>query len=180
MSGSLKTALFGIIAYLHCTYMYMSGQRVFFLTFQSLSYPLTLMTFEDLTKKKVFPPKFQISLLEWLGFLSENRSIGPTGTQQEDSGVGRHVVSSWDGDRLQGKSVVLGGQPQKHDRERPVQRKQQTNHRLPRRRQVLWSCTIRGTISPTNYELISCSWDNWNCSLPNPSVSLNNTPWNEV
>lgn len=57
MSGSLKTALFGIIAYLHCTYMYMSGQRGFFLTFQSLSYPLTLMTFEDLTKKKSFPPK---------------------------------------------------------------------------------------------------------------------------
>lgn len=66
MSGSLKTALFGIIAYLHCTYMYMSGQRGFFLTFQSLSYPLTLMTLEDLIKKKeeVFPPKFQISLLE--------------------------------------------------------------------------------------------------------------------
>lgn len=57
MSGSLKTALFGIIAYLHCTYMYMSGQRGFFLTFQSLSYPLTLMTFEDLTKKKSFPPQ---------------------------------------------------------------------------------------------------------------------------
>lgn len=66
MSGSLKTALFGIIAYLHCPYMFMSGQRgFFFLTFQSLSYPLTLMTLEDLIKKKkVFPPKFQISLLE--------------------------------------------------------------------------------------------------------------------
>lgn len=152
MSGSLKTALFGIIAYLHCPYMFMSGQRGFFLTFQSLSYPLTLMTLEDLIKKKqVFPPNFQISLLEWLGFLSENRSIGPTGTEQEDGGVGRHVVSPGDGDRLQGESVVLGGQPQKHDRERPVQRKQQTNHRLSRRRQILWSCSIRGIISPNQF-----------------------------
>lgn len=57
MSGSLKTALFGIIAYLHCTYMCMSGQRGFFLTFQSLSYPLTLMTLEDLIKKKKFFPQ---------------------------------------------------------------------------------------------------------------------------
>lgn len=86
-----------------------------------------------------------------MGFLSENRSIGPTGTEQEDGGVGRHVVSPGDGDRLQGESVVLGGQPQKHDRERPVQRKQQTNHRLSRRRQILWSCSIRGTISPNQF-----------------------------
>lgn len=153
MSGSLKTALF---AWYHrlftlSIHVYEWTTR-FFLTFQSLSYPLTLMTLEDLIKKKkVFPPKFQISLLEWLGFLSENRSIGPTGTEQEDGGVGRHVVSPGDGDRLQGESVVLGGQPQKHDRERPVQRKQQTNHRLSRRRQILWSCSIRGTISPNQF-----------------------------
>lgn len=68
MSGSLKTALFGIIAYLHCTYMYMSGQRGFFLTFQSLSYPLTLMTFEDLTKKKVFPQNFRYLFWSDWGF----------------------------------------------------------------------------------------------------------------
>lgn len=152
MSGSLKTALFGIIAYLHCPYMFMSGQRGFFF---NISKPLLSFDFDDVgrfdKKKKVFPPKFQISLLEWLGFLSENRSIGPTGTEQEDGGVGRHVVSPGDGDRLQGESVVLGGQPQKHDRERPVQRKQQTNHRLSRRRQILWSCSIRGTISPNQF-----------------------------
>lgn len=57
MSGSLKTALFGIIVYQHCPYMFMSGQRGVFLTFQSLSYPLTLMTLEDLIKKKSFSPK---------------------------------------------------------------------------------------------------------------------------
>lgn len=58
MSGSLKTALFGIIAYLHCPYMFMSGQRGFF--FFNISKPLLSFDFDDVgrfDKKKSFPPK---------------------------------------------------------------------------------------------------------------------------
>lgn len=56
MSGSLKTALFGIIAYLHCPYMFMSGQRGF-----NISKPLLSFDFDDVgrfdKKKKSFSPK---------------------------------------------------------------------------------------------------------------------------
>lgn len=88
-----------------------------------ISKPLLSFEFDDVwkfDKKQKFSPKFQISLLEWLGVISQNWSIGPTGTQQENGSVGRHDVSPGYGHRLQGESVVLGGQPQKHNRERPV------------------------------------------------------------
>lgn len=139
----------------HHIFTYMDRQQeVFNISKPLLSFEFDDVWTEDLIRKKVFFPEFQISLLEWLGVVSQNWSIGPTGTQQENGSVWRHAVSPGYGDRFQGESVVLGGQPQKHDRERPVQRKQQTNHRLPRRRQILWSCSIRGTISPNQFNFL--------------------------
>lgn len=160
MSGSLKTALFGIIAYLHCTYMYTSGQRGFFLTFQSLSYPLTLMTFEDLTKKKFSPQNFRYLFWSDWGFY-------PKIEVSDLLGLNRRTVVSDDmlsprGMAIDYKENLLYWVDSHKNTIESVQfngnsRRIIVSHAGAK---FFGVAVFEVQLVQTNFKLISCSWDN--------------------
>lgn len=160
MSGSLKTALFGIIAYLHCPYMFMSGQRGFFLTFQSLSYPLTLMTLEDLIKKKVFPQNFRYLFWSDWGFY-------PKIEVSDLLGLNRRTVVSDDmlsprGMAIDYKENLLYWVDSHKNTIESVQfngnsRRIIVSHAGAK---FFGVAVFEVQLVQTNFKLISCSWDN--------------------
>lgn len=144
--------------------MFMSGQRGFFLTFQSLSYPLTLMTLEDLIKKKkFFPQNFRYLFWSDWGFYPKIEVSDLLGLNR------RTVVSD---DMLSPRGMAID---YKEDLLYWVDSHKNTIESVQfngNSRRIIVShagakffgvAVFEVQLVQTNFKLISCSWDNWNC-----------------
>lgn len=147
--------------------MFMSGQRgFFFLTFQSLSYPLTLMTLEDLIKKKkFFPQNFRYLFWSDWGFY-------PKIEVSDLLGLNRRTVVSDDmlsprGMAIDYKENLLYWVDSHKNTIESVQfngnsRRIIVSHAGAK---FFGVAVFEVQLVQTNFKLISCSWDNWNCKL---------------
>lgn len=142
----------------------MSGQRGFFLTFQSLSYPLTLMTLEDLIKKKkFFPQNFRYLFWSDWGFY-------PKIEVSDLLGLNRRTVVSDDmlsprGMAIDYKENLLYWVDSHKNTIESVQfngnsRRIIVSHAGAK---FFGVAVFEVQLVQTNFKLISCSWDNWNC-----------------
>lgn len=162
MSGSLKTALFGIIAYLHCPYMFMSGQRGFFF---NISKPLLSFDFDDVgrfdkKKKKFFPQNFRYLFWSDWGFY-------PKIEVSDLLGLNRRTVVSDDmlsprGMAIDYKENLLYWVDSHKNTIESVQfngnsRRIIVSHAGAK---FFGVAVFEVQLVQTNFKLISCSWDN--------------------